>query len=179
MKLPRGFALPLGAAALVLVTTASIIATSWIEAMVDAMFGPPPITGAARVIDGDTLEVSGARIRLAGIDAPELAQTCADGRGGETRCGRQVRAALAEFIGSDVVACRPLDRDRYDRVVAACAARGRDLGTWLVENGLATALDGPRGRGFRSAEDKARAAGTGLWASGFERPSEWRRRQAN
>lgn len=179
MKLPRGVALPLGTAALVLITAASIIATPWIDAAVDAMFGPAPVTGAARVIDGDTLEISGARIRLAGIDAPELSQTCADGRGGDTRCGRQVRAALAEFIGADVVVCRPFDRDRYGRLLAACAARGRDLGTWLVENGLATALDGPRGRDFRSAEERARAAGAGLWALGFERPSEWRRRQAN
>ena len=178
MKLPRGLALPLGAAVLVVGTATAIVATPWIEATVDAVFGAAPISGAARVVDGDTLEVSGTRIRLAGIDAPELGQACADGRGGKTRCGLQVRAALAEFIAGEVVLCRPLGRDRYDRVLAACAARGRDLGTWLVESGLAAALEGARGRDFRSAEERARAAGAGLWASGFERPSQWRRRQA-
>ncbi len=38
------------------------------------------ITGKPRVIDGDTLEIAGERIRLHGVDAPESEQTCvADG----------------------------------------------------------------------------------------------------
>lgn len=34
------------------------------------------IAGVASVIDGDTLEIHGHRIRLHGIDAPESAQRC-------------------------------------------------------------------------------------------------------
>ena len=39
------------------------------------------ITGKPRVIDGDTIEIAGERIRLHGIDAPESKQTCTDADG--------------------------------------------------------------------------------------------------
>ena len=51
------------------------------------------ITGLARVIDGDTIDVAGERIRLHGIDTPESRQTCGlDGR--DVRCGKAATAAL-------------------------------------------------------------------------------------
>ena len=55
------------------------------------------IIGHARVIDGDTLEVRGTRIRLHGIDAPELQQQCR--REGASAaltypCGQEAKAAL-------------------------------------------------------------------------------------
>ena len=39
---------------------------------------PETMAGAVRVIDGDTIEMAGRRIRLLGLDAPELAQACGD-----------------------------------------------------------------------------------------------------
>ena len=43
----------------------------------------PTISGRAKIIDGDSLEVAGARIRLFGIDAPEAHQQCRDARAAE------------------------------------------------------------------------------------------------
>ena len=87
------------------------------------------ITGKARVIDGDTLEIDGKRIRLHGIDAPESRQLCR--RGGERwRCGKDATSAMKAFLGSRPVSCKELDRDRYRRVVAKCAVDGVDIGEW-------------------------------------------------
>ncbi len=48
------------------------------------------ITGKPRVIDGDTIEIAGQRIRLHGIDAPEADQTCV-ARNQQWPCGRNAR----------------------------------------------------------------------------------------
>ena len=87
------------------------------------------VAGAARVIDGDTIEVAGQRVRLYGIDAPETRQTC----GKRWRCGARASKALAARIGQRRVACKAKGRDRYKRLVAVCRAGGRDLGAWMVE----------------------------------------------
>lgn len=101
----------------------------YLIALALVMFLPVPafadITGQARVIDGDTLEIDGQRIRLHGIDAPENRQLCR--RDGEFWwCGEDATSALKAFLGSRPVSCEELGRDRYRRVVAKCAVDGAD-----------------------------------------------------
>ncbi len=96
------------------------------------------MTGQASVIDGDTIEIHGQRIRLHGIDAPESGQLCCiDGK--RWRCGEDAANVLADLIDRRPVTCQERDRDRYGRVVAVCRVAGEDLGAWLVGNGLALA----------------------------------------
>jgi endonuclease YncB( thermonuclease family) len=133
------------------------------------------IAGQASVIDGDTIEVHGQRIRLFGIDAPESRQLCRDAAGKPYRCGAVAANSLSDFIDRRPVSCAQVDRDRYNRVVAVCTVSGVDLADWLVGHGLA--LDWPRyseGR-YSASQERAKRALEGLWKGDFELPWEWRR----
>src|SRR3546814_44803 len=115
------------------------------------------LAGRATVIDGDTLEIHGTRIRLHGIDAPEGGQACLVQQE-ETRCGQQAALALADKIGAATVRCEPRDIDRYNRVVAVCHAHGEDLNGWLVASGWALAYR-DYSSDYVAQEEAAAAAG--------------------
>lgn len=138
--------------------------------------GATSLTGRASVIDGDTLEIRGVRIRLHAIDAPESAQTCRRWYGRTWRCGAAAANALAERIGQAPVQCVGRGTDRWRRLVAVCSQGGRDLGRWMVASGWAVA-ETRYGRAYVADEAAARRAGRGIWSGRFERPSEWRRAQ--
>src|SRR5260370_40743547 len=81
------------------------------------------LVGQASIIDGDTIEIHGQRIRLFGIDAPEHDQLCEAG-GNQYRCGQQAALALAGQIGTRTVDCLPRGVDQYGRGGAASSAAG-------------------------------------------------------
>ena len=131
------------------------------------------IMGQATVIDGDTIEIHGQRIRLFGIDAPESRQTCEDD-GREYRCGKDAAFALADHIGRQTVKCEDHGRDRYDRMIAICYSGSQDLSAWLVEQGWALAY-----RRYSVAyvgnERAAESAGRGMWQGEFVAPWDCRK----
>ena len=94
------------------------------------------LAGRARVIDGDTIEVGTARVRLFGVDAPESAQRCV-AQGRRWPWGEHATRALAGRIDGRSVACEERDRDRYGRIVAVCRHGGQDVNAWLVREGWA------------------------------------------
>lgn len=141
--------------------------------------GPPPrtgepFTGRARVVDGDSLELAGHRVRLFGIDAPERSQECSDARQKPYACGRQAQARLQALVGEAAVSCSPVGIS-YDRDVAQCTVNGRDLSEAMVRSGFALELRQHSHGRYSDAERAARSARAGLWAGGFDRPSDWRR----
>lgn len=132
--------------------------------------------GRVSVVDGDTLEMRGERIRLWGIDAFESSQLC-DRPSGKYRCGQVGANALDAWLAGQVVTCKPVGRpDRYGRTVARCSLEDQDLGAWLVENGHA--LDYARYSQGRYVREQSRAQSTrrGAWAGEFEAPWDWRAR---
>ena len=94
------------------------------------------LSGSVRIIDGDTLEDRGTRVRLHGIDAPESAQRCRSG-GRLWSCGRDTARALARRIGLRPVACEACDRDGYGSKELAfrLAARYGPTG-WYAPSGV-------------------------------------------
>lgn len=154
---------PLDLALAVLVLAGCLAVSEWL--------GPSEqLAGPATAVDGDTLEIAGTPVRLAGIDAPELRQQC-QRRGRPWACGEAARRALEEAIGDGVVTCVSSERDVYGRPVARCRAGTLDLSDHMVRAGLALAF---RGRDYAGAEAEARAGRRGVWSGTFQPPAEWR-----
>jgi endonuclease YncB( thermonuclease family) len=126
--------------------------------------------GQASIIDGDTLDIHGTRIRLWGVDAPESNQLCRGDDSKLYRCGAKAANDLASFIAKRPVNCTPVAEDQYGRTVATCSVAGADLGEWLVRNGLA--LDWPhysKGK-YASAQRDADRSARGMWAGSYVEP---------
>ncbi|MET2825835.1 thermonuclease family protein [Mesorhizobium shangrilense] len=137
---------------------------------------PAPIAGVASVIDGDTIEIHGQRIRFNGIDAPESAQQCDDAKGFRYQCGAKSAAVLDAFLeASRPVQCTFVSWDRYGRYVGDCRrADGSSIASWMVEHGQA--LDWPRYShgAYALQQAKAEATKVGVWVGTFQPPWDWR-----
>jgi len=131
-------------------------------------------SGRVAVVDGDTIDVGGIRVRLHGIDAPEVSQTCETDEGVVWACGDWVRSELEMRIEGRNAICEAHGQDRYDRVIAICRVDGRDIAAALVRDGLAFAyrrysLD------YVADENAASHAGRGLWDGVIQSPEAYRR----
>jgi endonuclease YncB( thermonuclease family) len=161
------------------VSVAVILKPDWVDAALNTDLPPlaassappatPAISGHARVVDGDGLEIGGQRIRLHGVDAFEMRQMC-----GANACGRASANALRTLVGGGLVACAEMDRDRYGRIVAVCHAGGQDLGAAQVRQGHAVAYTRYSTR-YVPEERAARHENVGAWGYGFTPPEAWRR----
>ena len=126
-----------------------------------------------KITDGDSLRSGDIRIRLHGIDAPEMRQMC--DHNGTYACGRAAKAYLASFLEDGAtVRCDHLDTDRYKRLVMRCYHRGIDISAAMVRAGWALAYR-RYAKDYIADEQEAKAAKRGLWAGTFQTPEAWRR----
>ncbi len=129
-------------------------------------------SGIPTIIDGDSIELEHMQIRLFGIDAPEIDQEC---RKGKTfyACGSQSRKHLRKLIGSSLVECHEEEVDRYDRAVAECYVKGKNLSSEMVRAGWAVSYINYASP-FLKEETEAQKHKRGLWQGDFQEPSEYR-----
>ncbi len=80
--------------------------------------------------------VGGTRVRLFGIDAPELKQKCRHPSGRDFLCGRAAASFLLEYVRGRAVECKGNSVDRYGRLIAVCFVGGKDLNAMMVGEGL-------------------------------------------
>ena len=140
---------------------------------------PARVSGIGHVIDGDTLDVGDARVRLAVVDAPERKQSC-DLNGAPMACGEAARFALQGMAEGREVTCEVGPKKTYGRLVGLCRADGEILNVALLDTGLAVVT--PRylrewpdhKAAIVAAEAEAKAARRGLWAMHAVTPSVWR-----
>lgn len=120
----------------------------------------------SNVHDGDTFRFGATRIRIAGVDAPEL----------ETRYGPAARQALIAAIGSGDVVCQDTGARSYRRVVAHCVnARRQDLSAVMARWGWAVDWWSFSCGEYLADEHEAQRAARGMYAYGVQ---PWRERPA-
>ena len=88
------------------------------------------ITGKPRIIDGDTLHINQTKIRLHGIDAPEMKQTCRTSKGKEQMCGV---LSISFFVYSDRLCWLAMDIEHPPRFAIKGAKRHQVVANWLLQ----------------------------------------------
>ena len=110
------------------------------------------ICGKCYVIDGDTIVIGNSRIRLAGIDAPEL----------EHPWGQKSKWAVVRLCKGQEITAKVTGELSYDRLVARCfLPDGRDIAAELVKVGLA--IDWPKYSGGKYQHLEPKGIRKKLW----------------
>jgi len=114
------------------------------------------------IVDGDTIDLKGTRIRLHGIDAPEAGQKCKRARRGTWKCGKAALDRLTE-LSKGGISCFITGSDQHARYLAVCRQPdGTDINQLMVVEGYAWAFK-RYSQDYVAAEDQAKARGLGVW----------------
>ena len=140
------------------------------------------IIGDPKVIDGDTIHIKSYKIRLEGIDAPEIKQKCKKpylqimlfNFQKDYYCGLISKKRLTQKIANKRVRCILLGKDRYKRYLAKCLKGTIDLNRWMVRNGYAIAYR-KYSKIYVLDENFAKEEKLGLWSGTFIKPEKWRK----
>jgi endonuclease YncB( thermonuclease family) len=120
------------------------------------------IRGPAHIIDGDTIDIAGTRIRLEGIDAPEAGQTCQNARGETWDCGHAATRLLETLTQNQQVDCQSRGLDKYGRLLGICFVGTLDLNAEMVKRGYAWAFV-RYSKLYVTVEAEAKKLALGIW----------------
>ena len=143
------------------------------------------ISGIPRIIDGDTIYIGKFKIRLEGIDAPEMRQQCKKESlkisfiigftfYKDYNCGKVSKEKLTSKIRGSEIKCIFTTKDRYKRYIATCYKEKTNLNQWMVRNGYAIAYR-RYSKTYVPDEDFAKENKLGLWQGKFMNPEKWRK----
>ena len=143
------------------------------------------IYGNPKIIDGDTVHINSKKIRLEGIDAPEMRQQCQKvfleisaivgfNLKKDYPCGVISKEKLIDKINKSQIKCVSSGRDHYKRYLAICYKDKINLNKWMVRNGLAVAYK-RYSKHYLRDEIYAKENKLGLWKGSFIRPEKWRK----
>ena len=128
----------------------------------------PNLSGMAQVIDGDSLRIGNTEVRLWGIDAVELYQTCIRGRK-TWECGKAAKSDLADKVNTQRLVCQKNDTDPYGRIVAECFLGQENINAWVVRQGYALAYR-RFSKKFIADGEQTKAGSRGIWNATFLNP---------
>ncbi len=146
---------------------------AWPAFSFSSLFERERIKGRGKVLTGDTIRISGQKIRLSGIEAPERAQTCETSKQKKWKCGVAAAAALAKLIRRREITCYFGSAARDDVRTGTCQVRDKDIAAQLVREGYVFAKPGWFAA-YGSLERQARQTKTGIWQGTPQRPDEFR-----
>ena len=143
------------------------------------------ISGIPKVVDGDTIHINNYKLRLEGIDAPEMRQQCKKESFKisffigftfykDYSCGRVSKEKLINKINTSEIKCISSSKDRYKRYIATCFKGKTNLNQWMVRNGFAIAYR-RYSKKYVPDEVYAKENKLGLWQGKFIEPEKWRK----
>ena len=143
------------------------------------------ISGIPKVVDGDTVHIDNYKLRLEGIDAPEMRQQCKKESFKislfigftfykDYSCGRVSKEKLITKIDTTEIKCISSSKDRYKRYIATCYKGKTNLNQWMVRNGFAIAYR-RYSKSYVSDEEFAKENKLGIWQGKFIEPEKWRK----
>ena len=140
------------------------------------------ISGKAITIDGDTIKIKNKKIRLHGIDAPEIKQLCQRtflsififSFQENYKCGEISKKKLEKYVKNNIIKCKVEGKDRYKRILGTCYKNTININSRMVRNGYAVAYK-KYSKKYVSVEREAKREELGLWKGKFDMPWDWRK----
>tara|TARA_A100001011_G_C14060683_1_gene736008 strand:- start:311 stop:814 length:504 start_codon:yes stop_codon:yes gene_type:complete len=143
------------------------------------------IYGIPKIVDGDTVHINTKKIRLEGIDAPEIRQQCKKPFlkisaiigfqfSKNYSCGVVSKKKLIDKIKNSEIKCISSSKDRYKRYLATCYKDKINLNKWMVRNGYAVAYK-RYSKDYVRDEEYAKENTHGMWEGSFIMPEKWRK----
>ena len=136
----------------------------------------PAVEGYASAITGAMLKINGLHVKLLGLEAPYMQQTCADKFGQGYRCGQKSKDWLQNWLQGKMIKCHIISPENNGRATGVCFSQGYDVGAVIVNAGWAVAYTKNTDI-YVPYEQQAGMKKRGLWAGTFYKPWDWKKLQ--